>query len=371
MGMTNQAMGRLSKLLFGRVRFEESDEYQEFQFKFLCIVILAGAVLTGLLVLGSQATVNPINPVHVRSMTIFTALSGLIWWALRGHQQRYLPLAWSYEILCLLEYLSALYYVPEDEFRVVWFLTNIPGTFLLLGQRTGAAIAALTALGLAFGNAWLPAPYSPNALATLIASIIFLGVFFYAYGDRSISYYARLQASNRQLYQLAMHDQLTGVLNSRAYYQVCDQLIDVASRSGAPYSVLFIDLDHFKSVNDTYGHAAGDLVLKTAAQCIADHLRSSDFLGRIGGEEFSVFLPDTALTDALTVAEKIRLAIAALHIELAPDVSLKITASLGVAEKQPGDATLKGIQKHADAAMYAAKQAGRNRTCCFSAMPSA
>ncbi len=248
---------------------------------------------------------------------------------------------------------------------MVWFLTNIPGTFLLLGQRTGAVIAGLTALGLAWGNAWLPAPYSPNALATLLASIVFLAVFFYAYADRSISYYARLQDSNQKLYELAMRDQLTGVLNARAYYQVCDQLIGLAARAEEVYSVLFIDLDHFKSVNDTYGHAAGDLVLKSAARCIAEHIRSSDFLGRIGGEEFSIFLPNTTLEDALKVAEKIRLALAALVIEPTAGVCLKITTSIGVADKQPGDQHFEEIQRDADMAMYEAKKAGRNRTCSF------
>ncbi len=106
--MTNQTLCRLNTLLFGHVRFDEHEEYRAFQFKFLCIVILAGAVLTGLLIFGSHAAVNRINPVHVRSMTIFTVLSCLIWWALRGHKQRHVGLAWAYELLCLLEYLSAL-----------------------------------------------------------------------------------------------------------------------------------------------------------------------------------------------------------------------------------------------------------------------
>lgn len=358
-------MHGLSRLLFGRVNFEASEEYLEFQYKFLCVLILAGALLTGLLIVGSQSGANPIHPTHIRSMTVFTLGSLVFWLLLRGRKTWFAGIAWPYEILCLLEYASALYYVSADEFRVIWFFTNIPGVYLLLGRRVGFVVTALTAIGLAFGNAALPAPYSPNALATIVASVVYLGLFFHVYVNRSISYFLRMRESNKQLYQLAMHDQLTGVLNARAYYQSCDQMIAVAKRTGAPYAVLFVDLDHFKSVNDTYGHASGDLVLKSAANCIGQRLRSSDLLGRVGGEEFSVFLPGTDLSAAAQVAEKIRQAIEALDIELAPGQYLKISASIGVARNQHSDQSLKDIQQQADVAMYQAKKAGRNRVSCF------
>lgn len=358
-------MSLLSTLLFGKVAFHSSEEYREFQFKFLCIVIIAGAVLTGLLLIGSHSAVNPIDPLHVRSMSIFTGGSLLLWWLLRGRKTWFPGVAWTYECLCMLEYASALYYVSEDEFRVVWFLTNIPGVYLLLGCRPGAFITALTAFGLALGNAYLPAPYSPNAMATLLASVIYLGVFFHLYARRAISFYLRMRESNQALYRLAMHDHLTGVLNAKAYYQVCDQLISLAARANTPYSVLFIDLDHFKVVNDTHGHAAGDTVLQAAARCIGNSIRTSDSLGRVGGEEFSVFLPNTGSEAAHGVAENIRRAIASLDIDVAGVGVLKITASIGVAGNKREILAMHEIQKQADQAMYLAKRAGRNRVACL------
>jgi len=358
-------MNCLSRLFFGNATFEPSEEYQEFQYKFLCIVIVAGAVLTGLLVIASYSAVNRIDASHIRSMSLFTIGSVIFWGLLRGHQTRFYLVAWSYEFFCILEYISALYYVSEDEFRVVWFLTNIPGVYLLLGQRAGLVITGLTGVGLAVGNAYLPAPYSPNAVATLLSSVIYLGLFFHVYADRSISYFLRMRESNRQLYHMAMHDQLTGVLNARAYYQICDQLISLANRTQAGYAVLFIDLDHFKSINDTYGHAAGDLVLKSAAQCIEQNIRVSDSLGRVGGEEFSIFLPNTDLHAAAKVAETIRSAIESLRIQISPESFLNITASIGVARSQDREQTLIDIQKQADTAMYEAKKGGRNRVSCF------
>ncbi|MDE2585446.1 MAG: GGDEF domain-containing protein, partial [Betaproteobacteria bacterium] len=181
----------------------------------------------------------------------------------------------------------------------------------------------------------------------------------------------RMRESNARLYDLAMHDPLTGAFNARAYYQIGDQLIMAARRTESPYSVLFVDLDHFKSVNDTYGHAAGDTVLKACATCIAGNIRASDIIGRVGGEEFSLFLPATDIEAALQVAEKIRLAIETLEIPIAPERNLRISASIGVARSQQHDQTLQDIQRQADTAMYQAKSAGRNRVSCFTAASSA
>jgi diguanylate cyclase (GGDEF)-like protein len=159
---------------------------------------------------------------------------------------------------------------------------------------------------------------------------------------------------------MASHDPLTQVFNARAYYAACEQQIALSQRNTQPFSVLFIDLDHFKRINDTHGHAAGDEVLRVVARTLSDRLRSSDVLGRIGGEEFSVFLPNTALPQAMEVAEQLRLALEQCH----PDIgsgTLAITASIGVASSAQNAQTMQLIQQQADAAMYEAKKAGRNR----------
>lgn len=137
-------------------------------------------------------------------------------------------------------------------------------------------------------------------------------------------------------------------------------MIAAARRSSAPYAVLFVDLDHFKSINDTYGHAAGDVVLKAVAACLKSGIRGSDALGRIGGEEFSIFLSNTGLGSALAVGEALRRAVE----ELLPQIDgkpLKITASIGVAADQDSGHSMFEIQQEADQAMYRAKQGGRNR----------
>lgn len=353
-------MSVLGRMLFGQVHFADSEEYSAFQFRLLCIVLASGALVTSILLLGVASGANPIDARHVASMSCFTVLSMILWLLLRGHPQRFAWVAWPYEFLCLLEYVSALYFVSEDEIRVIWFFTNIPGVYILLGQRAGLAITILSIVGLALGNGALPHPYSPNAIATLLAAMSYLGAFFHVYGNRSISYFVRMRESNQQLQHMATHDPLTGLLNARAYYAACDQMIHLAARNHTPYAVLFVDLDHFKAINDTYGHEAGDIVLRSVAATLLETMRQSDAVGRIGGEEFSVFLPNTELAGALSLAETVRTEIENL-MPCVGSQRLRITASIGVARNQHNAQSMADIQRLADQAMYNAKQQGRNR----------
>ncbi|NJD38589.1 MAG: GGDEF domain-containing protein [Geobacter sp.] len=173
-----------------------------------------------------------------------------------------------------------------------------------------------------------------------------------------------LAEANRQLQYLASHDSLTGVLNARTFYEVGDRMMSVARRENKPFSVLFIDIDHFKRVNDTYGHDAGDTVLKAVSACMKQGSRESDVIGRVGGEEFSIFLPETDHDGALLVAEKLRIRIE----ELMPAIAgkpLQVTASIGVASSMKHHKSIADIQRDADHAMYHAKKEGRNRVSCL------
>ncbi|MFM2341749.1 MAG: hypothetical protein RLZZ592_1402 [Pseudomonadota bacterium] len=127
-----------------------------------------------------------------------------------------------------------------------------------------------------------------------------------------------------------------------------------------PSTVLFVDLDHFKRINDTRGHAAGDEVLRRVAACLREQVRHSDWVGRIGGEEFSLLLPRTATAQALPLAERLRACLEALQIEI-DGQPIPVTASIGVATAQAGEHTMTTLQQQADEAMYQAKAGGRNR----------
>lgn len=350
--------------LFGPVHFDKSEEFEEFRYKFLIVAMVVAGAVTAVFIALSYGQVNVIDTAHMVSMHVFTATSMGCWLALRGRKHWFKRVAWTYEAAAMWEFTSSLLFAQQDELRLLWFYTNVPGVFMLLGSRAGWAITAATVAILLGCNGLMEARYSAPALMTAVFSLLYLAIFFHVYGNRAVSYFKRMRDYNAELEKLAGHDNLTGVLNARAYYALCDGQIRLAQRAGRPFSVLFVDLDHFKSVNDRYGHAAGDTVLKETAQCLSRSLRASDLLGRIGGEEFSVFLPDTDRAGAMVLAEHIRQRIEALcpEIETGP---LKITASIGTATSAGSSQTLKALQQRADQAMYRAKAQGRNRVSCL------
>ena len=161
-----------------------------------------------------------------------------------------------------------------------------------------------------------------------------------------------LAAMERQ----AATDGLTGVPNRRSLDRLLQAQLAMAEREGRPFSVLMLDLDHFKAVNDTHGHGVGDAVLRAFAQRIEGQLRRSDVCARYGGEEFAVVLPGTGAELALDAGERLRLAVAGAP--LVPGVA--VTVSVGAATWRPGDDAA-ALLARADAALYAAKRAGRDR----------
>jgi diguanylate cyclase (GGDEF)-like protein len=175
------------------------------------------------------------------------------------------------------------------------------------------------------------------------------------------SYFERMTSNVNQLRELATKDSLTGLWNARASYDMANRMISLGQRNTSPHCTLFIDLDHFKSINDRYGHATGDTVLRTVAGSVANSCRDSDIVGRIGGEEFVVFLPNTEVGGAMLLAEKIRQNVEALMHVTPDNESYRITLSIGVANSAPYDQTIADIQRCADIAMYDAKKQGRNR----------
>lgn len=159
-------------------------------------------------------------------------------------------------------------------------------------------------------------------------------------------------------------DGLTGVHNRRYFESRCLEEVQAARRSGLPLVCLLLDVDHFKRINDTHGHPAGDAVLRYVARLIRAQLRGSDVVARYGGEEFVLLLPGTPLPAALETAERIRRVIAAQSMPLQLVEPLRITVSMGAAALLPGDdpAVLAAdLVQRADQALYAAKQGGRNR----------
>lgn len=173
--------------------------------------------------------------------------------------------------------------------------------------------------------------------------------------ERVDAHRRELEQQLERLEELSLTDPLTGVRNRRALIESVGMELNRSSRSGSPTSLVLVDIDHFKRVNDDFGHPAGDATLQAVAQILSDRGRSSDIVARYGGEEFAVILPSTPPDGAAVVAERLRAA-----VEQATWPHRPITASLGVATSVDGD-TVDGLLQRADQALYASKRAGRNR----------
>ncbi len=174
-----------------------------------------------------------------------------------------------------------------------------------------------------------------------------------------------LQMAKAAAEQLARTDTLTGLHNRRAFGELGAAMLRQAQRQAFPVSGVMLDIDHFKKINDTYGHAAGDAALRHLAHILRDSLRQSDVCGRLGGEEFTILLPGTDITHAHQLAEKIRLRIANAPITWSGS-SFSMSASFGVT---CGGNDMDTLLRRADAALYRAKESGRN--CVVSQAPDA
>lgn len=217
--------------------------------------------------------------------------------------------------------------------------------FLLLGRVLSAALTGPMATPIA--------PTLINTLTFFAAALVQLAFGLGCYFMLMIRRTAVLEA-------LSATDPLTGSLNRRGLEIVTSRAEHDYRRNWTIFSVIALDLDHFKNVNDTYGHATGDVVLQHLAQECRRNLRGDSVVARLGGEEFCVLLPGCKMADAMTVAERIRASFAETRVTV-DAVAIECTVSLGVAQCHEGAADFAAVAKEADAALYRAKFAGRNR----------
>jgi diguanylate cyclase (GGDEF)-like protein len=243
---------------------------------------------------------------------------------------------------------SYIDYSPIDHMQRIFSYEHVPGTPLVV--VVAPAVDDVLA-------AWRMRSAIAGGLTFMLGAIVVLVCWTLVFTLRD-----KVRAQ-RRLAELAATDPLTKLSNRRTLDLHLDEEWRRARRNGSPMSVLFIDIDHFKRLNDTYGHAVGDEVLAAIADCIASVARRSiDIVARYGGEEFAVVLPDTVSNTAIHVAEKIRRVIETLRVKSLPPDHGGVTVSIGVATCRPSDGgTPPELVAAADAQLYAAKAAGRNQ----------
>ena len=187
--------------------------------------------------------------------------------------------------------------------------------------------------------------------------------------ERSIRYTMERAALLQKLSELATHDELTRVYNRREIVRLLNLECKRSDRSRDPFSIILMDIDHFKQINDTHGHQSGDNALKVFAQILIDKVRGMDCIGRYGGDEFIIILPNTQAKDALIVAERIRLSVSETPFVAETTDGYQhefyFTISMGIAEFPENGNTVDTLVRSADEAHYFAKHAGRNRCVLF------
>lgn len=361
----------LQRFIFGEPVFSEHEGVYAFQHRFLISIALA-AIGFNLIMFGLFAfTSADADFFPFVSICWIVGMAGhtLLWRWLRAHphQRRLgslLIAIWYWLNVCVPG--SAL---PPDPLLPMWTILLIVGVFMMVGRAWGwvALVVAVASSHFLLKRVDL-APF-PHALSTVWLVSLASAVLGHIYVARFDYLFTRLDYYNERLRWLSAHDGLTGALNASAFYEQCNSRLALCRRQHLAYAVLFVDLDHFKQLNDRYGHAKGDEVLVRVAQAVRDCLREYDLLGRVGGEEFSIFLTGTALDGGRAVAERIRANIEAQRVPFHGG-HIRVTASIGITGSCCSVRPLTSIhdiQPLADKAMYEAKLAGRNQVAVFGA----
>jgi len=340
--------------------FDENESLLRFRFRMLNSIMLVISVFSFLFGLMNSLDINDIGTIHGTVdylYSIFT-LSLLFW--LRQSKEYYESTAIGVLTISLLTFTSALLFVPQDEFRIIWFYLLVFASYIIGGTRLGIVFLFLSIADIILCYSFFDLSLTDTAIKSAVLGLIIGGLFSHFYTQKINDYNQLLITQNKELEHFASKDFLTGMMNRRIFLQMGKKYFLASKRHGKPLSFLMIDIDHFKSINDAYGHDMGDKTLKSFALTVQDNLRENDLAGRLGGEEFGVILTETNVDQAMVVAEKIRSSIAAMKCQLGNKPFI-VTGSIGVSEILPSDVSLEQVQKRADKALYVAKNGGRNQ----------
>lgn len=271
----------------------------------------------------------------------------------------------SWVLLTILSLLLFNFIRPENLFNSTYDVIILFAIYILSPLKVMSTLAL--ALGFSVGSLAIDYFFKPVVLTSAISSQIIVHILglvssvqIQSYRRRSFKAYMKEKDAREMVAYLANIDSLTKSLTRRQFFNIAESEFLRFSRYRRHLSMLVLDADHFKSINDTYGHYVGDLVLRSLSLVVLEQKRAQDTFGRLGGEEFGLLLPETNLEQAKTVAERVQKTWAQTPCNVDGHL-IYSTVSIGVAEANEGDQTIEDVLRRADRLMYKAKESGRNK----------
>ncbi|MBT8343668.1 MAG: diguanylate cyclase [Sulfurovum sp.] len=352
----------LNNFLYSGFKFTGDENLLQFKFTMLNSILIIVAFFSALFGLLSDLGINDIGPIHSKVNYIYSFLTITLIFFLRFSKKNYNLTAQALVIISLITFTSALIYVPQNEFRMIWFVLAIFGSYMISGKASGILATMASIIIILTVNIYVDLQLSEVAINSAILGLIIGSLLSYIYTNKITNHENSLKQQNSSLSVLASTDYLTGIMNRRMFNEISERYFQTAQKNELNLTLFLLDLDHFKKVNDTYGHQAGDQLLKRFVETIESILNKSDIFSRIGGEEFAILLSQTNSDDAYILAERIRKEIENDFITC-EGKDIFVTTSIGISENRETDIEFENIFSRADMALYRAKHEGRNKTC--------
>ncbi|MCW8825921.1 MAG: GGDEF domain-containing protein [Gammaproteobacteria bacterium] len=354
-------MPTIDNILRSGFIFGEGEDLLKFKFRMVNIMLFISMGGMMLFVALYYLGWTDMGETHARVNALTAIFCFFTFFWLRQSKQQYNRIAMITISTVMLSFTSALIFVPNDEFRMVWFVMAIIVAHLAVGRKFGLFIVIMAIATILVANDLFTLNLGTLTLTTAVTSLIIISLILSTYSIKFDSYESVLLKKNVDLIDLVNKDDLTGIMSRRYFMDVGNHYFSGSRRSKSSMSLMMLDIDHFKWINDSYGHHMGDMMLILFSDTISSYLRKSDVFARLGGEEFGIILFETDLQGAERLAEKIRSAIDGLLYQEG-EITIRMTTSIGISDRRESDSSFDELLIRTDAALYRSKDRGRNCT---------
>ncbi len=343
--------------------FQENDDFTQFKFKVFNLIALVISISSLIFATLSDLGINELGDTHTSVNYIYACFAIFSIGYLRLSKKN---INIATQILLLSSFVtfsSALYFVVQDEFRIIWFYLLVYTAYILADSWCGVRYTIASIVVILLENYFFDLGLSDLAINSATLGLVIGSLLSLIYTRKIREYQNILYNRNQELEIISSTDFLTGIMNKRVFEETLNNLFIDSKENTKLFSILLLDLDHFKKINDKYGHLIGNEVLISFTYIIKLILKKEDVFARIGGEEFAIILQDTNKKDAILVAQQICQEVQRQIIYVTGDESVNITTSIGVSLNKAEDMHFNAIFQRADKALYKAKDEGRNKVC--------